>query len=194
MKTTFCFILLLLAFITYSQSWTAAQLDAANTAKNIKSLTESEKAAIQYINLARLYPQLFIRNELNSYNGAAGFHENLQRSGYKKSLLKELKSRKPVGALQFDKTMYVSAKCYAKESGNAGWIGHKRRSCSYGYLAECCSYGVSTGKDIAMQWLIDDGVPGVMHRVNCLNADYSMIGIAVNKHKTYRNCAVADFR
>ena len=23
---------------------------------------------------------------------------------------------------------------------------------------------------------------------------YSMIGIAVNKHKTYRNCAVADFR
>ena len=194
MKATFFFILLSLAFASHSQTWTAAQLDAANTAKNIKSLTDAEKDAIQYINLARLYPQLFIRNELTGYNGAAGFRENLQRSSFKKSLLKELKSRRPVKALQFDQAMYASAKCYAKESGNAGSVGHKRKSCSYGYLAECCSYGVNTGKDIAMQWLIDDGVPGVMHRVNCLNADYSMIGIAVNKHKTYRNCAVADFR
>ena len=194
MKTIIFFFLCLSSFVSFPQSWTAVQLDAANTAKNISNLTEAEKATIQYINLARLYPQLFIRNELNSYNGAAGFHENLQRSGYKKSLLKELKNRKPVSALQFDKTMYGYAKCFAKESGNAGWVTHTRKSCPYGYLAECCSYGVGAAKDIAMQWLIDDGVPGVVHRVNCLNADYSMIGIAVHAHKKYRVCAVADFR
>lgn len=194
MKTTISFFLCLWALVSSSQSWTSAQLSAANTAKDISYLTDAEKSAIQYINLARLYPQLFIRNELNAYNGAAGFQENLQRSSYKKSLLKELKNRQPLPALQFDKTMYGYAKCYAKESGNAGWVGHKRRSCAYGYMAECCSYGVSSGKDIAMQWLIDDGVPGVMHRVNCLSKEYSAIGIAVHKHKTYRTCAVADFK
>jgi len=194
MKTITFLFLCLASFTSYSQLWTKTQLDAANTAKDIRYLTEPEKNAIQYINLARLYPQLFIRNELNSYNGAAGFHENLQRSSYKKSLLKELKKRGPVSAFQFDKTMYGYAKCFAKESGEAGWVTHQRKSCPYGYLAECCSYGVGTGKDIAMQWLIDDGVPGVAHRVNCLNPDYSVIGLAVYKHKKYKICAVADFR
>jgi len=34
----------------------------------------------------------------------------------------------------------------------------------------------------------------VAHRVNCLNKDFTVIGIAVHAHKAYRTCAVADFK
>lgn len=194
MKTILSFFICLSAFVSNSQSWTAGQLNAANTAKDIKYLSQTEKETIQYINLARLYPQLFVSNELNDYTGPVNFPGTLKNSGYKKSLIKELKRRKPVTALQFDKSMYDLASCFAKESGRGGWVTHKRKSCPYGYLGECCSYGMTTGKDIAMQWLIDDGIADLGHRVNCLTGDYSVIGIAVQAHKKYAICAVADFK
>src|SRR5256885_6793533 len=129
MKAITFFFLCLLSFVSHPQSWTASQLDAANTAKNISYLNDTEKIAIQYINLARLYPQLFISNELNNYSGP----EHLNNSSYKKSLTKELKTRQPVSALKFDKSMYDLAACFAKESGKGGWVTHKRKSCPYGY-------------------------------------------------------------
>ncbi|MES1216380.1 MAG: CAP domain-containing protein [Bacteroidota bacterium] len=188
------FILLLPFLHSYTQTWTDAQLDSADTAGDISYLTEIEKDAIQYINLARLYPQLFITYELENYMGVASAGENLKNSSFKKSLIKQLKTQKPAAALQFDKGLYDLADCFAKESGDKGLVTHKRKRCSYGYSGECCCYGVDTGKDIAIEWLIDDKVDDLGHRVNCLNKDYSFIGLAFHSHKKYRFCAVADFR
>ncbi len=194
MKTILTLFICLSACISQAQSWTAAQLKAANTAKDIKYLNETEKEAIRYINLARLYPQLFVDYELEGYTGPVNFPGSLKNSGYKKSLIKQLRTRKPVNALQFDKSMYNLSSCFAKESGRGGWVTHKRKSCPYGYLGECCSYGMTTGKDVGMQWLIDDWIADLGHRVNCLNGDYSGIGISIESHKKYRTCAVADFQ
>jgi hypothetical protein len=193
-KTILTFFISISTCLAQAQSWTASQLDAANTAKDIDYLADIEKATIQYINLARLYPQLFVANELDNYNGPSNFPESVKNSAFKKSLIKELKTRKPVGALQFDKSMYDLAACFAKESGKGGLVTHKRRSCPYGYMGECCSYGMLNGKDIAMQWLIDDGIGDLGHRINCLTAEYSVIGISTQPHKKYRTCAVADFK
>jgi uncharacterized protein YkwD len=188
MKKILLFFISLSSMVSFSQSWTPVQLNAANTAKDISYLSDVEKDIIKYINLARLYPKLFVQNEVNNSNG------DKKNSKYQKSLIKELNTRQPVNALQFDKSMYELATCFASEIGKSGAVTHKRKSCPYGYLGECCSFGMGTGKDVAMQWLIDDGVSGVGHRVNCLNGEYAAIGIAVHEHKVYRTCAVADFR
>jgi hypothetical protein len=183
-----------MASFIFCQAWTRAQLDSANTAKEADHLTAAEKEAIQYINLARLYPQMFVSNELENYTGPSRYGEYLKNSSYKKSLIREMSVMKPVGALMYDKAMYELASCFAAEIGKAGLVTHKRKKCPDGYLAECCSFGMDTGKDIAMQWLIDDKSPGLGHRINCLNQAYSLVGIAVHDHKAYSTCAVADMK
>jgi uncharacterized protein YkwD len=193
-KIIFPLIFLFLITASHSQEWTTPQLDSANTAKETGSLTDVEKATIQYINLARLYPQQFVTNELENYAAPARYGDYLKNSPYKKSLINDLRKMKPVKALHFDKDMYELATCFAREIGKAGSVTHKRKKCPYGYMAECCSFGMDTGKDIAMQWLIDDKSPGLGHRINCLNREYSVIGIALQNHKVYSKCAVADLK
>jgi len=178
--------------ITFSQSWTQAQLDSANTAKDIRDITSVERETIMYINLARLYPQLFAKIEVEKYFGTERYGDYLKDSPYRKSLMNELKKAKPTTALVFNKSMYDYAKCFAKELGENGKVTHDRKNCAKGTFAECCSYGMDTGKDIAMQWLIDDKVTSVGHRINCLNPLYTKIGIGVYTHTVWHDCAVAD--
>ena len=50
-----------------------------------------------------------------------------------------------------------------------------------------------TGKDIAMQLLIDHGVKSLGHRKISLSNEYSKIGVSVNTHSQWGICAVIDF-
>ena len=100
-------LLLLLVFITNfsfvsAQTWTSAQLEKANTAKNSTYLTEVEKETILYINLCRLYPKDFLRNELMNYYGTEKYGDYVRNSTYRESLIKLLGSMQPVNALYFD--------------------------------------------------------------------------------------------
>lgn len=194
MKKTLLSILFITAvfFTSYAQSWTEEQLAQANTAKEIDYLTKAEKEAIKYINLARLFPSQFAEIELPTYFGPEKYGNYLKSSSFRKSLIKQLGKMKPVGALTFDKALYENAKCFAKESGDKGLVGHQREKCPAGNYAECCSYGMDTGKDIALQWLIDHDVPSLGHRKNCLNKDYTKIGLSIHPHKTWEVCAVAE--
>jgi hypothetical protein len=51
---------------------------------------------------------------------------------------------------------------------------------------------MDTGKDIALQLLIDDEVPSLGHRINCLSKSYTKIGVSVNFPKKWGICAVID--
>lgn len=190
----YTYLLFLLAYsITVSaQGWTNEQLNNANTASEINHLTSVEKDAIKYINLARLYPQDFVKYELQGYTGPSKYGDYLRNSPYIKSLENTLNNASAVGALFFDEAAYNNAKCFAIESGLAGTEGHTRINCAKGNYAECCSYGMETGKDIVMQWLIDHNVPSLGHRINCLNKSYKKIGLSVQYHKRWGKCAVAD--
>lgn len=184
--------ILLIGATAFTQEWTKEQINNANTATDIKYLSDVEKDAIMYINLARLYPKEFVKNELKDYYGPTKYGNYLKGSKYLKSLIKELEDMEAVNALNFDKELYEYAKCFAKESGEKGIVGHERVKCAKGNFAECCSYGMETGKDIALQWLIDHDVPSLGHRKNCLNGSYTKIGLSVHTHKQYGHCAVAD--
>jgi uncharacterized protein YkwD len=176
-----------------AQTWTSAQLEKANTAKNSTYLTPVEKETILYINLCRLYPKDFLTYEVKNYYGTEKYGDYVRNSTYRESLMKLLSTMQPVNALYFDLETYTGAKCFAKEQGEAGTTGHSRKNCKADYDAECCSYGMETGRDIAMQLLIDDDVPSLGHRKICLGIEYTMVGVSVQAHKIYDVVAVLNF-
>ena len=73
MKKYFLFLFFSLVGIhTFCQEWKQEQLDQADTGGDISYLTEVEKDAIMYINLARLFPKDFVKIEVENYSGPAG--------------------------------------------------------------------------------------------------------------------------
>jgi hypothetical protein len=187
------FTLILIQFSTVNaQNWTTNQIDKANTAKDIAYLTNVEKECVLYINLCRLYPKDFLNYEVLNYYGTDKFGDYVKNSSYRQSLINLLNTMQPVNALYFDNEAYKNAKCFAIEQGKAGTTGHTRINCKAGNYAECCSYGMDTGKDIVMQFLIDHDVPSLGHRINCLNKAYTKIGVSVQNHIKWETCAVVD--
>ncbi|HBX49597.1 MAG TPA: hypothetical protein DEH02_00850 [Bacteroidales bacterium] len=175
------------------ETWLPEQFATSNTAKDIAYLTQDEKDAIMYINLARLYPTQFISIEIENYTGPKETEFYLLGSKFKQSLIDTMNTMKSCKALDFDEELYESAKCFAIESGEKGIVGHERVKCAKSDYSECCAYGMQLGKDIAIQWLIDHGVEGVGHRHACLDKKFSKIGLSKHIHKTKKFCAVAEF-
>jgi len=187
-----CLSVFLIGIPLSSQTWSTEQLNKANTAKDISYLTEAERDAIMYINLARLYPKEFAKYEVANYFGTEKYGDYLKDSEFRKSLLETLNSMDPVNPLSFDQKCYESAKCFAKEKSVTGERGHTRNTCEKSGYAECISYGMESGKDIAMQWLIDHQVESLGHRNICLNSKYTTIGIGVESFPKWDYCAVAN--
>ena len=195
MKTALFLILFILISPQYyfSQTWSEHELAKANTCILIDDLSDIEKEAILYINLARLFPIKFAKIELLEYFGPEKYGGYLIDSPYKESLLSDLKTIKPMNALIYNKELRELAICFALEQGASGYMGHNRKKCTGFYNAECIAYDMETGKDIAMQLLIDHEVPSLGHREACLDRNLTKIGIGFSTHKKVSFCAVLDF-
>ena len=176
-----------------SPQWTDSEIMRANTGKDVTYLNDVEKEAILCLNLARLYPQKFIDLELKDFNGTPKYGDYLKKSDYKKSLIRELKNMEPLDPLIPNAEMTLNAKCFAEEMGASGYVGHERDKCPEGNYAECCSYGMTTGKEIILQLLIDDKVTSLGHRKICLKSTYLKIGIATSDHVKWGSCSVLEF-
>lgn len=177
-----------------TKAWTDEEIQAANTARSCTYMTQLERDVMLYINLARLYPKRFAEIEVRNYEHAEGFGVFPTFPEYKQSLLNTLCSMNPVQALYPCYEYYESAYCWAEESGRFGIRGHNRVTCKKLNVAECCSYGVFTAIDITLQWLIDDQVPSLGHRKNCLHPEYSKAGISHALHSSEGHCTVLDLR
>lgn len=185
--------------VGFSQtSWSAEQLEQANTAKEVKYLTDKEKAVIFYTNLIRIDPQLFKNTYLKNYLDSTGMSKN---NSYLKSLIKTLEKTESRKVLAPSKSLYTIAKAHAIDFGKSGKTGHgnfdKRfdkyfDNCNC-IIAENCDYGNSEALDIVISLLIDEGVSNLGHRKNILNATYTNIGVSINPHKKYRQSCVMDF-
>lgn len=193
MKQTLTVIFLALFSIpAFSQAWTAEQLEEANTAKDYEYLSDEEKAIVQYINLCRLYPKQFASNEVQSYSGIKGIkYKGLAK--YKASLIKDLNSRQPCDALEFDENMYDDAECYATEISKNKRAPHQRKDCEKTKYAENLYFGTQAARTIVLEWLIDCGIATLGHRKNILNKTYGGIGIKMDSHFEYGKCAVGEF-
>ena len=186
----FISIMLLFANNCFAQQWTIQEFESANTAKNIKVLTQEEKEVIRYINLARLFPKKFASIELKK----AIAEELYKETEYTRSLQQTLNNMKPVNSLTFDQGMYQLANCFAIESGKSGSYGHHRVNCVDGFDGECCSYDCQTGLTVTLQLLIDQDVPSLGHRGICLDDEFAKVGISIKPHSYYNYCCVLDFK
>lgn len=176
-----------------SSAWTKREIDAANTAKDCPYMNQLERDVMLYVNLARMYPKRFIEIEVAGYEHPEGFSVHDGFPGYKSSLIAELRALQPLQPFVPDQELYGYAQCWAEESGRLGLRGHNRVKCAkYAYAAECCSYGVYTAIDIALQWLIDDNVPSLGHRHICLSPKYTHGGISHMGHSTAGHCTVLN--
>jgi len=152
------------------------------------------------MNEVRTDPQGFLNGRLLPYLKE---HE-LENNSYSKSLVSELKVAKPVNALQSSSVLEKLAKGHAVDMGEKGKVGHNssngttfvnrlRKKIKTGMIAENCDYGNTEPLDIVMSLLIDDGITSLGHRKNILHPTLQYVGIAVEKHKTYRVNCVMDF-
>jgi hypothetical protein len=180
--------------IGHAQQWSVEQLKKANTAEFATYMTQTERDVIKYINLARLYPLDYLKIEVLVNINSKNSYFNDADSFYVNSLIKHLKSMAPTHVLMPDKYLFDGAKCFAKESGEKGILGHNRVDCKdYSFSAECCHYGASVASEIVLWWMIDEGVPSLGHRITCLSGDYKSIGVSMHPHIEWRICTVADF-
>ena len=177
-----------------SKLWTPQELDSAATADSCSYLIQEEKDAIMFLNLARLYPTKFKELELKNYNGTKKYGDYLKGSPYITSLENLLDTLQPLHRLIPNDTLSENAACFASEMGISGYVGHERVNCVKNkYYAEACSYGMSNGKDIVMQMLIDHNIESLGHRNHCLSKDYNKIGLSLQEHKEWGHCCVIEF-
>ena len=172
--------------------WTRTELAKANTAAAVPYLTDEEKAVVQYVNLARMYPQKFLEREVQPYERPEGYAGLDRQSDWYRSLVAELTTMRPLEPLQFDSYMYKLAAAWAGEMNRRGVTGHKRTESTGYYAAECCQYGFAAGRDIVIDLLIDEGVQNLGHRKNLFNAEITTIGVAIRPHSQWKVCTVID--
>jgi hypothetical protein len=166
--------------------WNDQKYLAANTANDAAYLAENEKKVIYYLNLVRMNPGLFADTYLADLKNSKDFYEG--------GLYRELKKLSPMPVLSPDQTLFASAKCHAAESGKSGYVGHKRTKCKENFRGECISYGEPDPLGIVRRLLIDQGIKSLGHRRIMLDAQYSLLGVSIQPHKTYSVNTVLDFR
>jgi uncharacterized protein YkwD len=155
---------------------------------------------LKIINEVRTDPQEFLKARLMPYIKEKGMADN----SYAKSLVEDLKTAKKVNPLESSALLTRLARGHALDMGGHGKVGHEssngttfvnrlRKKVKTGMIAENCDYGNSDPLDIVMSLLIDDGVASLGHRKNILHPQLKYVGIAIEKHKTYRMNCVMDF-
>ncbi|OFY83889.1 MAG: hypothetical protein A3F72_07780 [Bacteroidetes bacterium RIFCSPLOWO2_12_FULL_35_15] len=182
--------------VVAQKTWDLKTLEKANTAKNISYLTTQEKKVIQYCNLVRLNPKLFLETFVKEY-----LDSTKENNNYTGSLIKTLRFAKSTGLLYPSEKLYALAKEHAIDFGKKGKTGHadfdkrfmkftKECDCAIG---ENCDYGSNNALDIVMSLLIDADVPDLGHRENILDPEYKNIGVSIQEHKKYDWTCVMDF-
>jgi uncharacterized protein YkwD len=191
----FALLFVSLGLTRQEKNFSEEEKKKANTAADVKYMTEAEKQVIFYLNLCRLNPQKFLEHyvEKSSY---VKHHKNMlkKKPQYLSTLKTTLTKLKPLNVLTPDKTMYENAECLAAEQSASGAVGHDRKKCKEEYSGECNTYGNSDPLDIVIDLLIDYDVPSYGHRELLLSNEMTGIGVSIKTHKTYRHLAVIDFK
>lgn len=180
----------------YAAIWSDHKYDVYNTASAANYLSLEEKNVLWVLNMVRAYPQQFLSTVV--LNPKSEYYVKPEkRNHYFISLMTTLKKMKPILIpLTPDSIAFVSARCHAIQSGIEGSIGHirSRSECTKDFEGECCDYGNDNAVDILLNLLVDDGIPGVGHRLICLSNSYTKIGVAIQPHKVYEVNTVMDFK
>lgn len=189
----------------YQGIWTRAELEMANTAKDVAGLSDEEKQVIMLVNLARIDGSRYLQSYFQEHNQTS-YEKMLQsKNKYIVSLRKDLDAVKGLPMLKPDPGLAKSARYHAKDSGKNGLVGHTSSNGTdfgkrlpkyvrgWNRLAENCSYGYNDAANIVGQLFLDENVPSLGHRKTMIDPALEYIGVAIEPHTEYRFNCVMDF-
>jgi len=116
-----------------------------------------------------------------------------------------LESVRPVGPLRFNEGLARAARLHAQDIGPRGSIEHlgadgsrlsqrlNRLGAWQGVISENIGTLEEDPKQVVLQLIIDDGVPGRGHRQNLFNPDLHQAGAGRAAHRDYRVVTVIDY-
>lgn len=173
------------------------------------------KEVLAEINLARTRPQIyadFARQFRTHFRGNSytlpGSTTRIQSNEGVKAVdeaILFLSRQKPLLPLTWSDGLGAAAGELAEEQSRSGDIGHTGRQSRsmrerierhgewVGQIGENIGYGPKDPRDMAMQMIIDDGVPDRGHRKNVFSTAYATAGIACGAHPRFRSMCVVDF-
>jgi uncharacterized protein YkwD len=193
-----------------------AQTTAQTTAQVAapEAATPFERAVVQEMSEARMRPRAYAKHlrELRS-----GFEGTLWRRPGRVPLRTEegvaaldeaiafLESARLLGPLRFNEGLARAARAHARDLGPRGSLDHtgsdgsrpsdrlNRIGTWHGLIAENISTGEDEARQVVIQLLIDDGVPGRGHRKGLFNPDLHQAGAGSAPHRDYRVVTVIDY-
>lgn len=177
--------------------------------------TALELEVLRELNYARTRPAeyaQFLREYASYVNGttytAPGRIPYLLNEGLPavEEAIAALENQTPVGALSLSRGMSLAALDHVQDLGPNAGTGHtgsdgsdpfermSRYGTVEGYCGENARYANDTsGRDIVVSLIIDDGVPSRGHRNNIFSPYYKVLGVACGEHSRYGNMCVQDF-
>lgn len=180
----------------------------------LEKATAFEWAVVQEMSDARVSPRAYARH-LRELRDA--FEGTLWRRPGRVPLRTEegvaaldeaiafLEAARPVGPLRFNDGLALAARRHAQDLGPRGALDHvgadgsrlsdrlNRLGTWHGLIAENISTGEPEARQVVIQLLVDDGVPGRGHRRNLFNPDLHQAGAGSAPHRDYRVVTVIDY-
>lgn len=116
-----------------------------------------------------------------------------------------LRRQKPLPPLAWAEGLAAAAADLAEEEGESGAVGHfaktsggpreriERHGRWMGTIGENIFYGPGDARQVVMNLIIDDGVPGRGHRKNIFSRTFVMAGVACGPHPRFGTVCVIDF-
>ena len=197
-----------------SANWNTAALD---TARNVNYLTTLEKDVILEMNKVRTnprkYAEMYIRPMLKYFNGTRysvpGQITIITEEGAAavNECIAALNKASAVSVLTPERGLSLAAKDHVTDMRKTGQTGHTgsdgstvairiRRHGTLGSVythGENIMYGSTSGREIIVDLLIDDGIPSRGHRSNIMDSDFTQAGVAYGTHPRYETSCVIDF-
>lgn len=186
-------------------------------AQPLHAATELERSVFAELNFARTNPSAYVQH-LQSYRTrfkdktyTRPGSDTLIRTKEGTSAIDEaiavLQQQPPMVRLQWADWLATAGEELVRQQGKSGDTGHgqgnfgmEKRISRHGNwlvtIAENVAYGPYTpdqGREVIIQLLVDDGVPGRGHRKNIYKDDFRLAGVACGPHPVYDTVCVIDF-
>lgn len=199
------------ASLIMAQGWD----ESLNTAKDVMTISETEREVIFEINKLRSDPPRYAREvvkpRLAKFHSDGMVYTNSQgiyiRTSEGKTAVAEciqaLESTAPMQPLYHDSRLYNAAKSHGMDMRDNNFFEHDssdgtqfyERLQKFGFKGHCAenlAAGNDAPEEIVLQLIIDDGVPSRGHRTNLLTPDFNIIGASVVEHPQWRYSCTMD--
>lgn len=176
--------------------------------------SELERTVVAEMNLARTQPAVYAdllakrrahyQGTIYRLPGAAFGLKSREGVAAVDEAITALRRQRPLPPLAWDDGLAAAARDLAKLQERSGDLGHGAGSMEmrvrierYGdwleTIGENIAYGPDQGREVVLQLLIDDNVPGRGHRKNIFDAAFRVAGVGCAAHPQFETVCVIDF-